>query len=170
MTARLRLLLILAALLLALAVGVFAVSQSRPVRQRALVWAQAVLAEAVGREVRVEDVTLRPWAGSLVLSRIQVARERSLADGILFSAETIRARWSWTALLRRQLVLRQITLVRPRLTLAAATAPSPPATNARRLHASLIWISSTPVAAEPRGSCLRALRSCQENPGGGRFG
>ena len=123
MTARLRLLLILAALLLALALGVFAVSQSRPVRQRALIWAQAVLAEAVGREVRVEDVTLRPWAGSLVLSRIQVARERSLADGILFSAETIRARWSWTALLRRQLVLRQITLVRPRLALAAATAP-----------------------------------------------
>ncbi len=123
MTARLRLLLILAALLLALALGVFAVSQSRPVRQRALVWAQAVLAEAVGREVRVEDVTLRPWAGSLVLSRIQVAREKSLADGILFSAETIRARWSWTALLRRQLVLRQITLVRPRLALVAAAAP-----------------------------------------------
>ncbi|MBI2561921.1 MAG: hypothetical protein HYW08_05930, partial [candidate division NC10 bacterium] len=123
MTARLRLLLLLTCLVAAVALGVFALSQSRPVRQRALVWAQALLADAVGREVRVEEVTLRPWAGSLELTRVEVARDATLADGALFSAEAIRARWSWTALLRRRLVLRQITLVRPRIALAAATAP-----------------------------------------------
>lgn len=123
MTARLRLLLLLACFFAALALGVFALSQSRLVRQRALAWAEAVLAEAVGRPVRVEEVTLRPWAGNLELSRVRVARETAPADGVLFAAEAIRARWSWTALLRRQLVLRRITLVRPRLTLAAAAAP-----------------------------------------------
>ncbi|MBI4737005.1 MAG: hypothetical protein HY766_13280, partial [candidate division NC10 bacterium] len=94
MTARLRLLLLLTCLVAAVALGVFILSQSRPVRQRALVWAQALLADAVGREVRVEEVTLRPWAGSLELTRVQVARDATLADGPLFSAEAIRARWS----------------------------------------------------------------------------
>ena len=123
MTARLRLAILLICLVLALVLGVFSLSRNPLVRQRALAWAEQLFTEAVGREVRVEAVTIRPWAGRIDLSRIRVAREGTLAGGVLFSAETMRARWSWTALLRRQLVLRQITLVRPRLVLVAEGAP-----------------------------------------------
>jgi hypothetical protein len=71
----------------------------------------------MGREVRLDEVRFRPWAGALELSRVRVARGPSLADGVLFSTEMVRARWSWTGILRRHLVFREITLVRPRLTL-----------------------------------------------------
>lgn len=123
MTARLRLAILLLCLVLALVLGVFSLSQNLLVRQRALAWVEQLLTEAVGREVQVEAVTIQPWAGRIDLSRLRVAREGTLAGGVLFSAETMRARWSWTALFRRQLVLRQVMLVRPRLTLVAEGAP-----------------------------------------------
>ncbi len=123
MSPRLRFVLLLACGALVLAVGVFALSQSRAVRQRVLVWAEATVTEAVGREVRVEEVVLRPWLGSLDLSGIRVGRDRSLASGVLFAADRVRFRWSWIGLLRRELVLQRVTLVRPRLTLAAEAAP-----------------------------------------------
>lgn len=123
MTSRRRLLLLLTCLLLALALGVFALSQSRLVRQRILAFSETLLADALGREVRVEAARLQPWAGVLELARVRVARERTLAEGALFSAETIRTRWSWTALLRGRLVLRQVVLTRPRLTLPAEAGP-----------------------------------------------
>ncbi len=123
MTARLRLAILLVCLVLALVVGVFSLSQNSLVRQRALVRIEQLLTEAAGREVRVEAVTIQPWAGRIDLSRIRVASERTLAGGVLFSAETMQVRWSWSALLRRQLILRQVTLVRPRLTLVAEGAP-----------------------------------------------
>jgi autotransporter translocation and assembly factor TamB len=123
MTSRLRLSLLLMCLFLALVLGLSALSQSRLVRRRAHDWAEVALAKALGREVRVDVVGLRPWEGSLELSRVRVAREKTLADGTLFSAERIRARWSWTALFRRQLVFRQITLDRPVLTHVAEAAP-----------------------------------------------
>ena len=123
MKSRLRLLLLIACLLLAMALGVFTLSQSPPVRQRVLLWAEAILSDALGREVDVDAVRIEPWTGSLELARVRVASAKRLAEGVLFSVETIQTRWSWTALLRRQLVLRQIVLVRPRLTLPAEVAP-----------------------------------------------
>jgi hypothetical protein len=123
MRSRLRLLLFLTCLLLVLALGVFSLSQSRLVRARVLAWAEATLSDILGREVRVEAVQLRPWTGSLELTGLRVADGKRLADGVLFSAESIRTRWSWSALLRRQLVLRQIALIRPRLMPSAQAAP-----------------------------------------------
>jgi uncharacterized protein involved in outer membrane biogenesis len=123
MRSRLRLLLLLICLLLVLALGVFSLSQSRLVRARVLAWAEATLSDMLGREVRVEAVQLQPWTGSLELTGLRVAGAKRLADGVLFSAETIRTRWSWSALVRRQLVLRQIALIRPRLMLSAQAAP-----------------------------------------------
>ncbi len=120
MTRRLRLVLLLTCLLLTLTLGLVALSQSRLVRQRAHDWAEAAFTEILGREARVEEVRLRPWEGGLELSRVRVAREASLADGVLFSAERVQVRWSWTALLRRELVFRRITLDRPTLALVAA--------------------------------------------------
>lgn len=117
MTSRRRLLLILACLLVALPSGLLALSQTPAFRQRALAWAQTRLSQAMGREVRLDEVRFRPWTGALELSRLRVARGPSLADGVLFSTEMVRARWSWTGILRRHLVFREITLVRPRLTL-----------------------------------------------------
>jgi hypothetical protein len=123
MRSRLRLPLLLTCLLLALALGVFSLSQSRLVRARVLAWAEATLSDILGREVRVGAVQLQPWTGSLELTGLRVAGGKRLADGVLFSAETIRTRWSWSALVRRQLVLRQIALIRPRLMLSAQAAP-----------------------------------------------
>ncbi len=123
MMSRLRLLLLLTCLLLALALGVYSLSQSRTVRTRVLAWTEAVLTDALGREVRVEAVDLQPWKGSLDLAGFRVARTKTLAEGVLFSAETIRIRWSWGPLLHRELVLRRIALTRPRLTLPTPTSP-----------------------------------------------
>jgi autotransporter translocation and assembly factor TamB len=120
MTRRLRLVLLLTCLLLTLTLGLVALSQSRLVRQRAHDWAEAAFTEILGREARVEAVRLRPWEGGLELSRVRIAREATLADGVLFSAERIQVRWSWSALIRRELVFRQIALDRPALALVAA--------------------------------------------------
>ncbi|HWU40610.1 MAG TPA: hypothetical protein VN203_23435, partial [Candidatus Acidoferrum sp.] len=124
MISRLRSLLLPACLLLALAVGIYGLSQSRTVRERVLVWAESILSDALGKEVRIEAARLQPWTGSLELVGLRVARAQALADGVFFSAETIQARWSWTALLRRQLVLRRIVLAHPVLELSEQTAPT----------------------------------------------
>lgn len=124
MTGRRRLLLILGGGLLLAAMGLVAASQSPWARRHALVWVEARLVEALGREVRVEEVRLEPWLGRMDLRRIQVARTRSLADGTLFTADGVQVRWSWTALLRRQFVLRRLLLTRPRLTLPATGGPA----------------------------------------------
>jgi uncharacterized protein involved in outer membrane biogenesis len=115
MTARRRLLLLFPGLLLALALGLTVVSQSGPVRRHVLRWSEALLTDALGREVRVEAVELSPWRGRLALIQLRVARDRRLAEGVLFSAEAVQARWSWTGLLRRHIILQEIRLVRPRL-------------------------------------------------------
>ena len=122
MTSRRRLLLLLFLLMAAMTFGILAASQSSLVRGRVQAWAEGVLADALGREVRIEQVKIQPWAGRLELVRLRVAQARSLADGVLFSAESIRAGWSWTALLRRQFVLQRITLTRPRLALPTGAA------------------------------------------------
>ena len=124
MISRLRFLLLPACLLLALAAGIYGLSQSRTVRARVLVWAESILSDALGKEVRIEEARLQPWTGSLELVGLRVARVQTLADGVLFSAETIQARWSWTALLRRQLVLRRIVLAHPVLELSEQAAPT----------------------------------------------
>lgn len=138
MTSRGRLLLLLACLLLLMALGLYSLSQSGWVRQRVLTLSEAILTDALGREVRVEAVRLEPWVGRLTLTGIRVAASRSAApqasvppsgmrpgaaEGVLFSADRIRVRWSWTALLGRQLVLRQLSLTRPELALPAEAAP-----------------------------------------------
>lgn len=138
MRSRGRRLLLLACLLLLTAVGLYGLSQSGWVRQRVLAFAEAILSEAVGREVRVEAVRLEPWVGRLTLTGIRVAGSRSVARqesvpptgmrpgppaGVLFSADRLQLRWSWTALLRRQLLLRQLSLTRPALALPAEATP-----------------------------------------------
>ena len=92
MSPRLRLLLWPTCGVLALLLGVLALTQSRAVRQHARLWTETLVGQALGREVRAEGITLRPWSGSLELARVRVARGRSLADGVLFSAEAIQAR------------------------------------------------------------------------------
>lgn len=133
MRSRGRLLFLLACLLLALALGLYSLSQSRLVRQRVLAFAEAVLTDSLGREVRVGAVRLEPWAGRLTLTGVRVAGAKCAspkasvppcgAEDVLFSADRIRVRWSWTALLRRQLVLRQLSLSHPQLALPAEAAP-----------------------------------------------
>ena len=113
-----RRLLFLACILLGLALILLAASQTPMLRRQALIWAEERLGEALGREVRIEEVRLRPWLGRLELRRVHVARGERLAEGELLSAEAIQARWSWSALFRRQLLLRQVWLTRPRLALA----------------------------------------------------
>jgi hypothetical protein len=120
------LLLLVLLLPLGLALGILALSQTAAVRQRALLWAESRLQETLQREVRVEGVTLQPWAGRVDLTGIRVASGPRLAEGVLFSADAVQARWSWTALLRRQLVFRHIRLLRPRLAAADGAAPSLP--------------------------------------------
>ena len=125
MIVRRRTLLLLTCLLLAAAGGLYAASQSVMVRRQALLWVESFLTESLGREVRIDEVRLQPWLGAAVLVRARVARGAHLADGTLFTAETIRARWSWTALLRRQFVVWRLVLIHPQLTLPAATAAGP---------------------------------------------
>jgi uncharacterized protein YhdP len=152
MTGRRRLFLLLACLLLLLALGLSLLSQSRLVRRRAHDWAEAALTEALRREVRIGAVGLRPWEGSFELSRVRVARGNTLADGTLFSAERIGGRWSWTGLLRRQIVFRQVSLERPELTEGAETAPG-----LRAQDVLAVLLSSRP--AQVRGWTLRVRRA-----------
>ena len=65
----------------------------------------------------MEGAAIRPWWGRLDLAQIRVAAGETLEAGTLFETEALRLHWSWKALLRRSIVLDQITLVRPRLTL-----------------------------------------------------
>jgi autotransporter translocation and assembly factor TamB len=125
MTTRRRTILLLTCLFLAAAGTLFAASQSRTVRRYVLLWAETRISESLGREVRVEGIRLQPWLGALDLIGIRVAHDRRLADGVLFSAERLRARWGWTALLHRRIVLERLVLTRPQLTLPAPTAPGP---------------------------------------------
>lgn len=126
MTARRRSLLLLTCLLLVAAGGaLFAASQSRAVRRYALEWVETRFSETLGREVRVEAVHLRPWLGALDLIRVRVASDRQLTDGVLFSAERLRARWNWIALLHRRIVLQRLDVTRPQLMLPLPAAPGP---------------------------------------------
>jgi AsmA-like protein len=125
LTTRRRSLLLLTCLLLVACGALFAASQSRTVRRLALLWVETRTSESLGREVRVEGIRLQPWLGALDLIRVRVAQDRHLADGVLFSAERLRARWSWTALLHRRIVLQRLVLTRPQLALPAPTAPGP---------------------------------------------
>jgi len=145
---RLRLLRLAVLVALGLGLGILALSQTSAVRQRAHRWTEARLQEILRREVRVDGVRLQPWAGRLDVSGIRVASGRRLAEGVLFSAETIQARWSWTALLRRQLVFRHITLIRPRFTPPAGAAPGLSVQNG------LSWLLR-PHAIESGGWVLR---------------
>jgi autotransporter translocation and assembly factor TamB len=149
---RLRLLRLAVLLAVGLVLGILALSQTSAVRQRAHRWTEARLQEILRREVRVDGVRLQPWAGRLDVSGIRVASGRRLAEGVLFSAEAIQARWSWTALLRRQLVFRHITLVRPRFTPPAGAAPG------LGVQAGLSWLLR-PRAVESGGWVLRVRRA-----------
>jgi hypothetical protein len=128
------------------------VSQTPAVRQRALLWAESRLQETLQREVKVTGVTIRPWAGRIDLTGIRVASGRTLAEGVLFSADTIQARWSWTALLRRQLVFRHIWLLRPHLAAADGTAPGLPVRDG-------LSLLLRPRLVEGRGWVLRVRRA-----------
>jgi uncharacterized protein involved in outer membrane biogenesis len=150
--ARLPLLLLVLLLPLGLALGILALSQTAAVRQRALLWAESRLQEMLQREVRVEGVTLQPWAGRVDLTGIRVASGRTVAEGVLFSADAIQARWSWTALFRRQLVFRHIRLLRPRLAPADGTAPGLPVQDG-------LSLLLRPQLVEGRGWVLRLRRA-----------
>ena len=119
--ARLRLLSCVLLLPLGLVLAILALTQTPAVRQRALLWAESRLQQKLQREVKVRGVAIRPWLGRIDLTGVQVARGPRLVEGLLFSAESIEARWSWTALLRRQLVFRDVRLSRPRLAAADGT-------------------------------------------------
>jgi len=137
---------------LGLALGLLALSQTAAVRQRALLWAESRLQETLQREVRVEGVTLHVWAGRMDLTGIRVASHRTLAEGVLFSADAVQARWSWTALLRRQLVFRHIRLLRPRLAAADGTAPGLPVQDG-------LSLLLRPQVVEGRGWVLQVRRA-----------
>ena len=123
--ARLPLLSIALLLPLGLVLGILALSQTPAVRRHALLWAESRLRATLQREVKVKGLAIRPWVGRIELTGVQVARGPRLADGVVFSAESIQARWSWMALLRRQLVF-DIRLFRPQLAVAGGTAPGLP--------------------------------------------
>jgi autotransporter translocation and assembly factor TamB len=150
--ARLWLLWLVVLLALGLGLGVLALSQTAAVRQRAHGWIETRLQETLRREVRVDGVRIQPWAGRVDVSGIRVASGRSLGQGIVFSAEAIQARWSWTALLRRQVIFRHITLVRPRFTPPAGAAPG------LGLQAGLSWLLR-PRGVESGGWVLRVRRA-----------
>lgn len=87
------------------------------VRARTHAWAESALARYVGREVRAERLDLHLLQARLELRQVRVAHGASLGDGVWLEAEAIRLGWSWSALLRRSLVLHHLRLVRPRLNL-----------------------------------------------------
>ena len=104
--------------MLALAVlAPVAAMQVPAVRRQVHRWVEDQLSRSLGREVRMEGAAIRPWWGRLDLAQVRVAAGETLEAGTLFETEALRLHWSWKALLRRSIVLDQITLVRPRLTL-----------------------------------------------------
>jgi hypothetical protein len=118
-----RLLLLAAGLLLALGLAVVLAGHIPGVHGRILRWAESRLRHVAGREVQVERISLRLWQGRLDLHRIRVADGPGSDDGTtLLTADTIRLGWSWTALLRRSLVLDRLVLVKPRLRLSVVGA------------------------------------------------
>ncbi len=121
-----RLLLWSSGALLAALIGVYAASQTAFVRRQVLTWAEEGLTHALGRQVKIADVRLQPWVGRLDLYGIRVTRGLEPPQGPLLLVEALRARWSWTALFRGRLLLRQIALTHPVLSLLPP-APGTPA-------------------------------------------
>jgi hypothetical protein len=87
------------------------------VREEALRRAEQFATDALGREVRAESASLLLTQGRLELRGLRVAAGARLADGALLSVDVLQARWSWAALLRRDVIIRELTLIAPRLLL-----------------------------------------------------
>lgn len=105
------------ALLLPLA-GLWAASQAPPVRRAAHRQAEALLRAALRRDIRIQDIRLRPWVATLDLHGVQADQPSPTSPAL--AAEVVRIRWSWGALLDRHLLLRSVTLIRPDVSLAPA--------------------------------------------------
>jgi autotransporter translocation and assembly factor TamB len=119
-------LLFLGLLALLLAATGWAIAQAPLVRRAAHERAETLLRAALAREVRLREARLGLWTGVLELRGLQVGSPH--LDRPLLTAESVRLRWSWLALLRRHLHLREVALVRADLTLRPERplpAPSP---------------------------------------------
>ncbi|HTU03586.1 MAG TPA: hypothetical protein VMG58_17270, partial [Candidatus Sulfotelmatobacter sp.] len=112
------------AIVLLFGLGLLAASRSGPVRRLVQARTEAVLTRALGREVRLAGARLNLPAAALTLQSFRVA-ERS-AGLTRFTAEAVRIRWRWLPLLRRQLDIQDVTLVRPRIAVAPTAATPPP--------------------------------------------
>lgn len=93
------------------------------VRAEALRRAERLASETLGREVRAASASLDLLQGHLELRGLTVAAGPRPADGPLLTAEGVRLRWSWPALLQRQLVIRELRLLAPRVVLGRAAEP-----------------------------------------------
>jgi hypothetical protein len=132
---------VLAALILAGGGGLYVASRSAAARHWALAQVETRLSAALGRPAHIEAVTIRLWSGGLDLLGVRVTGDGSPPGGTLFAADRVEVHWSWSALPRRRIVLRSLSMTHPRLTLAA-TGPS-----AVRLEDSLpLLLQSQPVA------------------------
>jgi AsmA-like C-terminal region len=121
-----RLLLVAVGLLLGLLSAAVIATQIPTVRAYILREVESRLTHYAGREIRIERADFRPLRGELALHNVQVAGGSGPADDVLLAVDTIRLGWGWRPLLRRSLVLDQILLVRPRLTLPQAAVPAAP--------------------------------------------
>jgi len=120
--------------LLASALTLFVLSSIPTLQNHVLRRVETLLSEALDREVRAAGLTLRPLQGRLDLREVRVAAGRHPADGTLLTVRIVKVRWSWTALLRRSLALREVVFVGPRLTLA----PGPSSAGFPDLYAALL--------------------------------
>jgi len=114
------------ALVLAVVAATLLATQIPTVRAYILREVESRLTHYAGREIRIERADFRPLRSELELHSVQVARGSGPADDVLLAVDTIRLGWGWRPLLRRSLVLDQILLVRPRLTLRRAAVPVTP--------------------------------------------
>jgi autotransporter translocation and assembly factor TamB len=98
-------------------IGLALLASLPSVREEALRRAERFATDALGREVRAESASLLLTQGRLELRGLRVAAGARLADGTLLSVDVLQARWSWTALLRRDVIIRELILIAPRLLL-----------------------------------------------------
>jgi len=114
------------ALVLAVVAAALLATQIPTVRAYILREVESRLTHYAGREIRIERADFRPLRSELALHNVRVAGGSGPADDVLLAVDTIRLGWDWRPLLRRSLVLDQILLVRPRLTLPQAAVPATP--------------------------------------------
>lgn len=78
-------------------------------------WIEEEIGARLGARIKIQRISLTPWWG-LKLKGITIPQEDPEDPGAFLRAEAFRLRVNWSALFTGQLVIKEVALIRPRVT------------------------------------------------------